>query len=362
MKRVLYIDKIRAALPRSSCLIYGLRKIGLSTILADVAKDLKDIYRVQVIDGAKNSHLSEAIEKLELTTKTLLIIDDIDKYADYKEVLKTLQRHEVRYLAATHQKDEIINASYINGYITLIEIPVYSYREFRILYPDLPDFDTLGKYLAIGGIPKAVSLKTAKERGAFFDELIDEIFKKDVIKEEGEYEEYLRVYRHVLEYSVSNFINSGCTPNSDYFKKVRVLEKAGLLYRSTDDYSLGVHIYERYYPVDLGLAQHLLNKEFALKPALLTSLFYDLNERGYKTTFGYQSHVESIDLIGYKDEKRICINVEPIINTKSDVLSASYSLAVVKGSSVEKYLVSLSKDEYPLNKIKTVSILDFLLR
>lgn len=361
MKRVLYIDKIRSLLPRTSCVIYGLHKIGLSTILADASSDLASIFRVQTIDGLKVDTLMEKIESLEITNKSLLIIDDIEKYRDYREVVRILIRHNIRFLAATHLIDVAMNIAGIDEFITTIEVPVYSFREFRILFPELSDLDTLGKYLAIGGIPKAIEIKEAEKREAFFDDLIREILLKDVVKQDESYEEYLDVYKHVLEFSVSNFINSGITPNSDYFQKVRSLENAGLIHRVTDDYSLGVHIYERYYPVDLGLAQYLTKKEFACKPALLTSLYHDLKQRGFSTTFGYQSYVESIDIIGYKDDRRICINVEPIINSKTDVLSASYSLATIRGSTIEKYLVSLSKDTYPLNQIKTVNIIDFLL-
>ena len=389
-----YLSKIRAFYHTESLIkiIYGMRRCGKSVILNQIKNEIvklgvcKDniIYinfeslKYDFIKNAKD--LYNYIESLKVQNgKYYVFLDEIQKVEDFEKGINSLR--------VTGDYSIFITGS--NSRMTLLELSTDlsgRYVRFRINPLSFKEIVELTntkeknyKELLIdifkwGGLPQRFSFKNDMDKMSYLSSVYDSIILKDIVERLGikDIASFNKVLQYMLDTESKEFSRDHVI---EYLKKehheiandtlYNYLEAFSMTFIMNKVYRYDIHgknilkTLNKYYANDLGIKQiKTNNEEINYSVALENIVYNDLIGKDYKVFVGKTKKGE-IDFIASKNNHFKYIQVCWDLSDESTRIREFSAFDEVEDG--EKYIISLTKEDYSTDTIKQISIFDFLM-
>ena len=389
-----YLSKIRAFYHTESLIkiIYGMRRCGKSVILNQIMNEIvklgvcKDniIYinfeslKYDFIKNAKD--LYNYIESLKVQNgKYYVFLDEIQKVEDFEKGINSLR--------VTGDYSIFITGS--NSRMTLLELSTDlsgRYVRFRINPLSFKEIVELTntkeknyKELLIdifkwGGLPQRFSFKNDMDKMSYLSSVYDSIILKDIVERLGikDIASFNKVLQYMLDTESKEFSRDHVI---EYLKKehheiandtlYNYLEAFSMTFIMNKVYRYDIHgknilkTLNKYYANDLGIKQiKTNNEEINYSVALENIVYNDLIGKDYKVFVGKTKKGE-IDFIASKNNHFKYIQVCWDLSDESSRIREFSAFDEVEDG--EKYIISLTKEDYSTDTIKQISIFDFLM-
>ena len=389
-----YLSKIRAFYHTESLIkiIYGMRRCGKSVILNQIKNEIvklgvcKDniIYinfeslKYDFIKNAKD--LYNYIESLKVQNgKYYVFLDEIQKVEDFEKGINSLR--------VTGDYSIFITGS--NSRMTLLELSTdlsgryVSFRINPLSFKEIVELTNTKeknyKELLIdifkwGGLPQRFSFKNDMDKMSYLSSVYDSIILKDIVERLGikDIASFNKVLQYMLDTESKEFSRDHVI---EYLKKehheiandtlYNYLEAFSMTFIMNKVYRYDIHgknilkTLNKYYANDLGIKQiKTNNEEINYSVALENIVYNDLIGKDYKVFVGKTKKGE-IDFIASKNNHFKYIQVCWDLSDESTRIREFSAFDEVEDG--EKYIISLTKEDYSTDTIKQISIFDFLM-
>ncbi len=389
-----YLSKIRAFYHTESLIkiIYGMRRSGKSVILNQIMDEIiksgvnenNIIYinfeslKYDFIKNAKD--LYEYIESLKINkNKHYVFLDEVQKVSDFEKGINSLR--------ITNDYSIFITGS--NSRMTLLELSTdlsgryVSFRINPLTFKEIVELTNTKKedyekllydIFKWGGLPQRFLFTNDEDKISYLSSVYDSIILKDIVERLGikDITSFNKVLQYILDTETREFSRDNVI---EYLKKeyheiandtlYSYLEAFSSTFIMNKVYRYDVHgknilkTLNKYYANDLGIKQIKTNNESINYSVALENIVYnDLIGKDYKVFIGKTKKGE-IDFIASKNNKfkyiQVCFDLTDVV-TRTREFSAFDSI-----NDSEKYIITLSKEDYSTEFVKQINIFDFLM-
>lgn len=400
-KRENYLSKIRGFYHANDLIkvITGVRRCGKSSILQMISQELLDegISEKQIafIDlekrGFKSIRSPEELEELiERSFKGVkktkyLFIDEIQKVKGFEEVINAFRAEDDYSIFITGSNSYLLSGelmTLLTGRYLEFEIFPLTFEEYigmkkfyKMPIDEIPQRE-LDKYITQGGFPRTLFFDSDKEKRAYIQGLVDEIYKKD-IKRRVKIKN-VSTFNLVRDYIINNYgaslsinnivndLNKGGIPirGNTVAKYVQHLLDAKLLYEC-DRFDMKSRRMlsgeKKYYLADLSLTC-ITNPDSRINygPALENIVYIYARSKNYEVSVGRIGKLECDFIL-----KDIWLNYSyvqvayTILNSK-DTEDREYAPLELIKDNYPKYVVTTDYLIQKRNGIKHVNIFEFV--
>lgn len=389
-----YLSKIRAFYHTESLIkiIYGMRRSGKSVILNQIKDELLNngikeeniIYinfeslKYDFIKNAKD--LFNYIESLKVNKdKYYVFLDEIQKVEEFEKGINSLR--------ITNDYSIFITGS--NSRMTLLELSTdlsgryVSFRVNPLSFKEIVELtDTKEKdyekllfdVFKWGGLPQRFLYTNDDDKYNYLSSVYDSIILKDIVERLGikDIASFNKVLQYMLDTESREFSRDNVI---EYLKKeyheiandtlYNYLEAFTTTFIMNKVYRYDVHgknilkTLNKYYSNDLGIKQiKTNNQELNYSVALENIVYNELISKNYKVYIGKTKKGE-IDFIASKNDKFKYIQVCFDITDESTRLREFSAFDEILDA--DKYIITLTKEDYSQNGINQINIFDFLL-
>lgn len=389
-----YLSKIRSFYHTESLIkiIYGMRRSGKSVILNQIKDELLNngikeeniIYinfeslKYDFIKNAKD--LFNYIESLKNNkNKYYVFLDEIQKVEEFEKGINSLR--------ITNDYSIFITGS--NSRMTLLELSTdlsgryVSFRVNPLSFKEIVELTgtkendyqkLLFDIFKWGGLPQRFLYTNDDDKYNYLSSVYDSIILKDIVERLGikDIASFNKVLQYMLDTESREFSRDNVI---EYLKKeyheiandtlYNYLEAFTTTFIMNKVYRYDVHgknilkTLNKYYSNDLGIKQiKTNNQELNYSVALENIVYNDLISKNYKVFIGKTKKGE-IDFIASKNDKfkyiQVCYDITDE-NTRLREFSAFDE--IVDG---DKYIITLTKEDYSQNGINQINVFDFLM-
>ena len=390
-----YLAKIRGFYHTESLIkiIYGMRRSGKSVILNQIMEELKQsgipieniIYinfeslKFDFIKNAKD--LYNYIESLKVNkNKYYVFLDEIQKVEDFEKGINSLRitNDYSIFITGSNSRMTLLELSTdLSGRYVSFRINPLSFKEAVLLTnTKKQDYEKLlFDIFKWGSLPQRFIFDKENDKVSYLSSVYDSIILKDVVERLGvkDIASFNKVLQYILDTETREFSRDNVI---EYLKKeyheiandtlYNYLEALSTTFIMNKVYRYDIHgknilkTLNKYYANDLGIKQiKTNNEEINYSVALENIVYNDLISKDYKVYIGKTKKGE-IDFIASKKGKfkyiQVCYDLSDE-ETRNREYTAFEELDITE----EKYIITLTKDDYSIDNIKQINIFDFLM-
>lgn len=389
-----YLSKIRGFYHTESLIkiIYGMRRSGKSVILNQIKDELLNqgikedniIYinfeslKFDFIKNAKD--LFNYIEALKTNdNKYYVFLDEIQKVDDFEKGINSLRitNNYSIFITGSNSRMTLLELSTdLSGRYVSFRVNPLSFKEIvELTKTQKKDYENLlFDIFKWGGLPQRFLFTNDDDKYSYLSSVYDSIILKDIVERLGikDIASFNKVLQYMLDTESKEFSRDNVI---EYLKKeyheiandtlYNYLEAFTTTFIMNKVYRYDVHgknilkTLNKYYSNDLGIKQiKTNNQELNYSVALENIVYNDLIGKDYKVFIGKTKKGE-IDFIASKNNQfkyiQVCFDITDE-NTRLREFGAFDE--IVEG---EKYIITLTKEDYSVNGIKQINLFDFLM-
>ncbi len=339
-------------------IITGIRRCGKSYLLDPIFKNyllnsgVEESHIIKLdLDSIENIDYTEPKKLYEYVMDNIkddkiyyIIIDEIQKVKDFESVLNSFLRKPNLDVYVTGSNSKFLSSDIITEFRGRgDEIKVYplSFSEFMSVYKDGEE-KGLDEYINYGGLPLITSFKSQEDKIDYLNFQKDNVYINDVIEKNGiRNDEELKTLIEIISSSIGSLTNPTKLYNTFVSKGnknitnktialyLKYLEEAFLIEKSKRYDVKGKKYIEtpsKYYFVDIGIRNSLINFRQLEKPHIMENIIYtELRRRGFNVDIGIVEKRESSNESkkGYKQ-----LEIDFVVNKGSDkyYIQSAYSI------------------------------------
>lgn len=368
----------------------GLRRVGKSTLItlfiesllnqgvnqSNILKinfELPDTFEIEDYKSLTNYILEWAKGKNE---PLYVFLDEIGRVKDWEKAVNALHALGKFDLYITGSNADMLSSelsTFLAGRFIEILIHPFSFKEFRLLYPQA----VFNDFLIFGGIPSIHSLNLNYDfsmnalRDSFRSAVLQDVISRYQIRN-------AYVLEKLIEYV---FTNVGKTFSAlsiaKYFKSQKItisvdtilsylnmIQEAFLIYKVSRNDLIGKNVLkteEKYYVADHGIREAIAGNNMRVIESILENIVYiELIRRGYQVYVGKINDKE-VDFVAYKGNQRSYYQVSYLMETES-TRDREFGIFDQINDNFPKYVISMDKINFSQNGITHLNIEDFLLQ
>lgn len=390
-----YLSKIRGFYYTESLIkiIYGMRRSGKSVILNQIMDELKQngikekniIYinfeslKFDFIKNAKD--LYNYIESLKINkNKYYVFLDEIQKIEDFEKGINSLRitNDYSIFITGSNSRMTLLELSTdLSGRYVSFRINPLSFKEIVELTNTKKDDyeELLFDVFRWGGLPQRFIFEKDEDKISYLSSVYDSIILKDIVERLGikDIASFNKNLQYVLDIESRKFSRDNVI---EYLRKeyheiandtlYNYLEAFSTTFIMNKVYRYDIHgknilkTLNKYYANDLGIKQIKTNNEKINYSVALENVVYnDLISKDYKVYIGKTKKGE-IDFVASKNGKfkyiQVCYDLSNK-ETRDREFRAFDELVDIE----EKYIITLTKENYSTDNIKQINIFDFLM-
>ena len=389
-----YLSKIRSFYHTESLIkiIYGMRRSGKSVILNQIKDEIikSGVHEENIIyinfeslkyDFIKNAKdLCNYIESLKINNdKYYVFLDEIQKVEEFEKGINSLRitNDYSIFITGSNSRMTLLELSTdLSGRYVSFRINPLSFKEIvELTNTKEKDYEKLlFDVFKWGGLPQRFLFNNDEDKISYLSSVYDSIILKDIVERLGikDIASFNKVLQYILDTETREFSRDNVI---EYLKKEYheisndtlyiYLEAFSTTFIMNKVYRYDVHgknvlkTLNKYYANDLGIKQIKTNNEEINYSVTLENIVYnDLIGKDYKVFIGKTKKGE-IDFIVSKNNKfkyiQVCYDLTDE-NTRMREFSAFDDI-----EDSEKYIITLSKEDYSNNGVKQINIFDFLM-
>lgn len=394
LKREKYLKKIRGFYhtPTLIKIIYGMRRSGKSVILKQIIEEIKKegvadsniIYinfeslKYDFIKNAKD--LYNYIESLKTNNDIYYVfLDEIQKVEDFEKGINSLRITENYniFITGSNSRMTLLELSTdLSGRYVSFRINPLSFKEVvKLTKTDKKDYEKLlYDYFKWGGLPQRFIFVKDEDKISYLSSVYDSIILKDIVERLGikDIASFNKILQYILdtesrEFSRENVINYLQKEHHEIANDTlyNYLEAFSSTFIMNKVYRYDIHgksvlkTLNKYYANDLGIKQiKTIAENINYSVALENVVYNDLLGKDYKVYVG-KTRKGEIDFVASKNGKikyiQVCYDMRDE-ETRNREFNAFNGL-----DASDKYIITMSKDDYSNNDIKCLNIFDFLM-
>lgn len=389
-----YLSKIRGFYHTESLIkiIYGMRRSGKSVILNQIKDELinQGIKEDNIIyinfeslkyDFIKNAKdLFNYIESLKLNNnKYYVFLDEIQKVEEFEKGINSLRitNDYSIFITGSNSRMTLLELSTdLSGRYVSFRVNPLSFKEIvELTNTKEKDYEKLlFDIFKWGGLPQRFLFNNDDDKYSYLSSVYDSIILKDIVERLGikDIASFNKVLQYILDTESREFSRENVI---DYLKKeyheiandtlYNYLEAFTTTFIMNKVYRYDVHgknilkTLNKYYANDLGIKQiKTNNQDLNYSVALENIVYNDLIGKDYKVFIGKTKKGE-IDFIASKNNQfkyiQVCFN---LTDESTRLREFSAFEEITEG---EKYIITLTKEDYSQNGIKQINLFDFLM-
>lgn len=389
-----YLSKIRSFYHTESLIkiIYGMRRSGKSVILNQIKDEIikSGVNEENIIyinfeslkyDFIKNAKdLCNYIESLKVNNgKYYVFLDEIQKVEDFEKGINSLRitNDYSIFITGSNSRTTLLELSTdLSGRYVSFRINPLSFKEIaQLTNTKEKDYEKLlFDVFKWGGLPQRFLFTNDEDKISYLSSVYDSIILKDIVERLGikDIASFNKVLQYILDTETIEFSRDNVI---EYLKKeyheiandtlYNYLEAFSTTFIMNKVYRYDVHgknvlkRLNKYYANDLGIKQiKTNNEEINYSVALENIVYNDLIGKDYKVFIG-KTKKGKIDFIASKANTFKYIQVCYDLSDENTRMREFSSFDDIEGS--EKYIITLSKEDYSNNGIKQINIFDFLM-
>lgn len=390
-----YLSKIRGFYHTESLIkiIYGMRRSGKSVILNQIIDEIKTmgVEKENIIyinfeslkyDFIKNAKdLFNYIESLKINeNKYYVFLDEIQKVEEFEKGINSLRitNDYSIFITGSNSRMTLLELSTdLSGRYVSFRINPLSFKEIvELTNTKEKDYEKLlFDIFKWGGLPQRFLFNSDEDKISYLSSVYDSIILKDIVERLGikDIASFNKVLQYILDTETREFSRDNVT---EYLKKeyheisndtlYNYLEAFSTTFIMNKVYRYDIHgknvlkTLNKYYANDLGIKQIKTNtEEINFSVALENIVYNELIGKDYRVYIGKTKKGE-IDFIASKNNKskyiQVCYDLSDI-NTRQREFSAFDEIS----NNEEKYIITLSKQDYSTEEVKQINIFDFLM-
>ena len=390
-----YLKKIRGFYHTESLIkiIYGMRRSGKSVILTQIIDELKQngisedniIYinfeslKYDFIKDAKD--LFNYIESLKINNnKYYVFLDEIQKIENFEKGINSLRitNNYSIFITGSNSRMTFLELSTdLSGRYVSFRINPLSFKEIvELTNTKEKDYEKLlYDVFKWGGLPQRFIFEQDEDKISYLSSVYDSIILKDIVERLGikDIASFNKVLQYVLDIESREFSRDNVI---EYLKKeyheiandtlYNYLEAFTTTFIMNKVYRYDIHgknilkTLNKYYVNDLGIKQIKTNNENINYSVALENIVYnDLIGKDYKVYIGKTKKGE-IDFIATKNNKfkyiQVCYDL-----TNEETRNREFDSFKELDKSTDKYIITLTKENYSTEDIRQIYIYDFLM-
>ena len=352
--------------------ITGMRRCGKSFLLFSIFRDhlkqsgVDDDHIIAVdLEDRRNKELRNPDTLLDFIDKKMsgngvyyILIDEVQMAAEFEDVLNSLLKRSNADVYVTGSNAKFLSKDVITefrGRGDEVRVRPLSFAEFYSANPQADRTAALSEYMAYGGLPQTVSMKSATQKEDYLKDLFLHTYLVDIkeryrIRNDEDLEELVRVIASAIG-GLTNTTKLQNTFNSEKKSKISnatiknyldMLQDAFLVEKATR-YDIKGRKYigtqSKYFFEDLGVRNAVINFRQSEESHLMENMIYnELRMRGYSVDVG-QVTVNTKDSNGVS--KRKYFEVDFVCNSGFKRYYIQSALELSTKDKVEQELCSL---------------------
>ena len=373
IRRTLYLERIKRYLDKPIIkVIIGMRRVGKSTLLKQIIRDVKRNKNAKIIYINKedikfdfmttytelNKFIKEQI-KNQGNRKIYLFIDEIQRIKQWEKAIVSFALKKNIDIIITGSTSAMFSSelsTLLGG--RYIEIPIYtlSFNEFLSFKKTASVESMFSDFIKYGGLPGIHYFENDEESvKQYIESIYNTIVLKDIIERHRIKNVVLleRIFNFAID-NIGNFTSArsivrflksqntkiGTDTVLNYLKYFQM----GYLLHKTNRYDIEgkkvMEINSKYYVADIGLANIFSNKHIKGMSGLLENIVYlHLRTMEYKVYVGKYKNNE-IDFIAEKGKRKVYIQVTlSLVNEKAR--EREYASLLKINDNYEKIILSM---------------------
>ena len=408
IKRKSYIEQFDEYVDTDFVKVYlGLRRSGKTSLLYNMVDELKSRgvnneniifisfespeYRYVNDSDKLNEIIFEKVKNVD--GRVYLFFDEIQEVFGWEKSINGYRVSLDCDIYITGSNSKLLSgelATYLAGRYITINVYPFSFREF-LEYQNQIECKELTKstiadlyddYFEYGGMPGILSLSSSQMKTQGLKDIFDSILLNDVISRFQI--KKIDLLQRFIEYMVGN-IGETFSSNSikNYLKgnNINTTQDTLLKYNNYLQQTFFfskcrrfdfkgkkvLTIYEKYYLMDHGFHNVLIERSAKKIPRVLENIVYvELLRRGYNVTVGKLDEKEEdgkpkeIDFVCEKEGKYIYIQVSYLL-TSEDMIKREFTPFFKIPDKYETYIITTDKYDFSQKGVKHLNIIDFLL-
>jgi predicted AAA+ superfamily ATPase len=356
------MDEIKSSGVKEENIIY----INFESLKYDFIKDAKDLYNY--------------IESLKVKKeKYYVFLDEIQKVENFEKGINSLRvtNDYSIFITGSNSRMTLLELSTdLSGRYVSFRINPLSFKEIvELTNTKERDYETLlYDVFKWGGLPQRFSFTNDEDKISYLSSVCDSIILKDVVERLGikDIASFNKVLQYVLDTESREFSRDNVI---EYLKKeyheiandtlYNYLEALSTTFIMNKVYRYDIHgknvlkTLNKYYVNDLGIKQIKTNNESINYSICLENIVYsELIGKGYKVFIGKTKKGE-IDFIASKSNSFKYIQVCYDLSNEVTRMREFSAFDDIEDS--EKYIITLTKEDYSTDTIKQINIFDFLM-
>ena len=393
IKRGTYLDKLARYVDAPVVVaVVGLRRVGKSVLLRQLARLLRDRGRVVYVDMEEIAFewirdardLAAHVAEHRAAGPTYVIVDEVQNIREWERAVASLQNRNQTHVVVSGSNSTLFAgelATRLAGrYVTIRVLPL-SLREFGELYTatqrDTPaPADLFERYRALGGLPGLLHTDLSSDLvRQMLRDVYSTITLRDVVQRRSIRD--LDMFESIVRLAMDNVGNLTSGKRiSDYLRSQQrrgtadtVLNHLSYLCDAfvldkVDRFDVRgkrhLQIGSKYYLGDLGLRRGLLGlQERWVAGDLENLVFHELLRRGYQVAVGVVGNRE-IDFVAEGANGRVYVQVSYLIGAP-ETLEREKSSLLRTGDAHAKVILSMDPiAPGPLDGIRHINLVDFL--
>lgn len=389
-----YLSKIRGFYHTESLIkiIYGMRRSGKSVILKQIMDeiiangvDAKNIIYINFeslkYDFIKNAKdLYEYIESLKENNNTYYVfLDEVQKIEDFEKSINSLRitNNYSIFITGSNSRMTLLELSTdLSGRYVSFRINPLSFKEVvKLTNTKEKDYEKLlFDIFKWGSLPQRFLFDNDDDKVSYLSSVYDSIILKDIVERLGikDIASFNKVLQYILDTESREFSRDNVI---EYLRReyheiandtlYNYLEAFITTFIMNKVYRYDVHgknilkTLNKYYATDLGIKQIKTdNEKINYSVALENIVYNELIIRDYKVYIGKLKNGK-IDFIVSKNGKlkyiQVCLDL-----TEEKTRNREFSAfdEILDG---EKYVITLTKENYSNNSVRQINIFDFLM-
>ena len=389
-----YLAKIRGFYHTESLIkiIYGMRRSGKSVILNQIMDEILQLgvkkeniiyinFESLKYDFIKNAKdLYQYIESLKVNQdKYYVFLDEIQKVDDFEKGINSLRitNDYSIFITGSNSRMTFLELSTdLSGRYVSFRINPLSFKEIvELTHTKEKDYEALlYDVFKWGGLPQRFLFQNDMDKISYLSSVYDSIILKDIVERLGikDITSFNKVLQYMLDTESKEFSRDNVLL---YLKKEHheiandtlysYLEAFRTTFIMNKVYRYDVHgknilkTLNKYYVNDLGIKQiRTNNEEINYSVALENVVYNDLIGKDYQVFVG-KTKKREIDFIASKNNTFKYIQV--CFDLSDEATREREFSAFKKTDEKEKYIITLTKEDYSTNDVKQIYIFDFLM-
>jgi len=370
--------------------IIGIRRCGKSVLLSQIAAELSEkgidnehiifvnfeLFEFVHLKTAKNlhEHITSLIRKNE---KYFVFFDEIQMVSDFELVVNSLRTRGNISIFITGSNAHLLSgelATHLSGRYVKFLITPFTFEECLQITGETDHKSAFENYMKWGGMPGRFAFNTESETQKYLQDVFDTIILRDILIRKKIRD--INLLNNIIQFLLENTGNIfSANTISKYLKSQSRSVSAetlynhveyiveSLLFAKINRYDIkGKNVFstlEKYYIADMGLLQlkrGLIQEHLGRR--LESIVANELLAKGYKINVGVMRNAE-IDFVAQKNNETEYIQVCYHIDSDETMQREINAFA---GIPEKKLLITADHFDYSQKGIKSVNIIDWLLR